>query len=63
MRKGTSERRVRFFEEYGLCGDGAFTGGVFSTRQKAEAFIREIMPGIGEIPVHDLSQPARSNLN
>ncbi|WP_027367008.1 hypothetical protein [Desulfocurvibacter africanus] len=47
MRQGTCERRVRFFEEYGLCGDGAFTGGVFSTRQKDEAFIREIMPGIG----------------
>ncbi len=29
---------------------GGFTGGVFSTCQEAEDLIREIMPGIGEIP-------------
>lgn len=31
--------------------DGAFSNGAFSTRREAEAFIREAMPDIGEIPV------------
>lgn len=31
---------------------GSFTGGVFPARQEAEDFIREMLPGIGEIPVH-----------